>query len=488
MSLARTLDPAGNYCPDNPRHIHIIGICGTGMAAMAGMLKQEGYRVTGSDQNVYPPMSDFLEECGIKVQEGYCAANLQDTPDLVIVGNVVRATNPEAVALGKQQIPYLSMPQALGEFFLTGHRSLVVTGTHGKTTTSSLLATTLHRAGSTPGFMIGGIVEAFGRNFNISNTPFFVVEGDEYDTAFFNKVSKFHHYQPECAILTSVEFDHADIFPDLEAIKASFAEFIERIPAHGVLVAHTDDEVVRELVGHARCPVVSYGLEDNCRWQVKEVTAQGLSTTFSLVFDSKNVGEFTLPMPGVHNVLNATAVIALLHHLGFPLDAVRQGLATFEGVKRRQQIRGCVAGVTVIDDFAHHPTAVKETVKALRMAWPASRLIIVFEPRTNSSRRSIFQQDYAVAFQGADQVIVREHIPLDDIPGEQQFSSITLVKDLEERGLEAAYFPDTDAIITHVAGVATDGDVIAVLSNGGFDNIHDRLLTMLAATGHPADA
>jgi UDP-N-acetylmuramate: L-alanyl-gamma-D-glutamyl-meso-diaminopimelate ligase len=488
MSLATTLDPARNCCPDNPNHIHIIGICGTGMAAMAGMLKHEGYRVTGSDQNVYSPMSDFLEECGIEVQEGYCAENLEDTPDLVIVGNVVRATNPEAIALAEQQIPYLSMPQALGEFFLTGHRSLVVTGTHGKTTTASLLATTLHRAGSTPGFMIGGIVEAFGSNFNISQAPYFVVEGDEYDTAFFNKVSKFHHYRPECAILTSVEFDHADIFADLEAIKASFAEFIERIPPHGLLVAHTDDEVVRELVGHARCPVVGYGLQDNCLWQVKEVTPHGLSTTFTLAYDRKNVGEFTLPMPGVHNVLNATAVIALLHHLGFPLDAVRQGLATFEGVKRRQQIRGCAAGVTIVDDFAHHPTAVTETVKALRMAWPERRLIIIFEPCTNSSRRSIFQQDYAVAFQGADQVIVREHIPLEGIPIKQQFSSITLVKDLKRKGLEAAYFQDTDAIINHIATVAKDGDVIAVLSNGGFDNIHERLLTVLAASEQEKDA
>lgn len=483
MSVAATLDPARNCCPDNPSHIHIIGICGTGMAAMAGMLKQEGYRITGSDQNVYPPMSDFLAECGIKVQEGYCAEHLEDVPDLVIVGNVVRATNPEAIALAEQQIPYLSMPQALGEFFLAGHRSLVVAGTHGKTTTSSLLATTLHRAGCTPGFMIGGIVEAFGRNFNISQAPYFVVEGDEYDTAFFNKVSKFHHYRPECAILTSVEFDHADIFADLEAIKASFAEFIERIPSHGVLVAHTDDEIVRELTAHARCPVIGYGLQDNCRWQVKDVTPHGVSTTFTLACDHKTISEFTLPMPGVHNVLNATAVIALLHHLGFTHDAVRQGLASFEGVKRRQQIRGCVAGVTVIDDFAHHPTAVTETVKALRMAWPKSRLIIVFEPRTNSSRRSIFQQSYASAFQGADQVIVREHVPLDGIPAEQQFSSTTLVKDLKTRGMEAAYFPNTDAIIAHVAGVAQDGDVVAVLSNGGFDNIHERLLSALADTG-----
>lgn len=476
MTRSAQMDPALNRCPEQPKTIHLIGICGTGMAAMAGLLQQQGYHVTGSDENVYPPMSDFLAERRITVKEGYRAENLEHRPDLVIVGNVVRATNPEAIALGEQGIPYLSMPQALGEFFLANRRPLVVTGTHGKTTTASLLATTLHRAGSTPGFFIGGLVEAFASNSHISNDPFFVVEGDEYDTAFFNKVSKFHHYRPECAILTSIEFDHADIFANLDAIKSSFAEFIRRIPTHGVLVAHTDDPEVAALVEHALCPVLSYGEGADCRWQVQEITVVGLSTSFTVLVDRRPIGRFTLPMPGRHNALNATAVIALLHHLGFSVAAMQQGIAAFEGVKRRQQVRGIAGDITVVDDFAHHPTAVRETIGALRLAWPNNRLIVVFEPRTNSSRRAVFQQAYATAFGGADLVLVREHLPLASIPSEQQFSSAVLVDDLLAQGVKAAYFADTDGIVHYLADMAVAGDVVAVLSNGGFDNIHEQLL------------
>ncbi len=475
MEMAQ-LDPERNYCPEDIKSIHIIGICGTGMAAMAGMLQEQGYQVAGSDQNVYPPMSDFLRERGIEVKEGYNGGHLDDEPDLVIVGNVVRAVNPEAIALAQKNIPYLSMPQALGELFLHNRIPLVVAGTHGKTTTSSLLVTTLHRAGATPGFMIGGIVEAFGRNFNLSEHPYFVVEGDEYDTAFFNKVSKFLHYRPQCAILTSVEFDHADIFNDLQQIKDSFAAFIDLIPASGVLVAHTDDPVVKELAGQAKCPVISYGLSDGCHYQVQDIAISGLQTTFTLRCGDTSQESFILPMPGRHNALNATAVIALLHHLGFSLDVIAKGLTSFEGVKRRQQIRGCEAGITVVDDFAHHPTAVKETLQALRQAWPNTNLIVVFEPRTNSSRRAIFQQDYATAFDGADKVLVREHIPLDSIPLQEQFSTSLLVKELNDRGVRSAHFQDTDKIVAHLSTEAQKGDVIVVLSNGGFDNIHERLL------------
>ncbi|WP_028583327.1 UDP-N-acetylmuramate--L-alanine ligase [Desulfogranum mediterraneum] len=486
-----SLEPALNRCPPQPRHIHLIGICGTGMAALAGMLKTQGYRVTGSDQNVYPPMSDFLAEEQIPVLEGYSAAHLEPAPDLVIVGNVVRASNPEAIGLADRGLPYLSMPQALAHFFLSQHQPLVVTGTHGKTTTSSLLASTLHRLGATPGFMIGGIVEAFGANYHLApggeqgrpgggaGPAFFVVEGDEYDTAFFNKVSKFQHYRPQCAILTSVEFDHADIFADLEAIKDSFREFIHRIPDNGLLVANTDDPLVAELAQAASCPVLSYGFGRECSWQVSRVEVRGLATDFRLSCGGRDRGRFTVPMPGAHNVLNATAVIALLDHLGFPLEAIAPGVAAFEGVKRRQQVRGCEAGVTVVDDFAHHPTAVRETVKALRMAWPGQRLIVVFEPRTNSSRRAVFQELYSQVFDPADQVIVREHLPLADIPPQEQFSSVALVQALRERGLKADYQADTEAILCQLTSSLRPGDVVAILSNGGFDNIHQRLLAEL---------
>ncbi len=473
------LDPALDIAPVNPRHIHLIGICGTGMAALAAILQQQGFTVTGSDQNVYPPMSDFLASLGIEVMAGYAAANFAARPDLVIVGNVVRATNPEAVELGRLRLPYLSMPQALGHFFLEGKKSLVVAGTHGKTTTSSLLATTLHRIGATPGFMIGGLVEAFGRNSQVSDGPYFVVEGDEYDTAFFNKVSKFQHYRPYCAILTSVEFDHADIFADLAAIKTSFAEFIGRIPSEGALVAHIEDPVVAELAGMAPCPVIGYGTGAGCEWRLTDLWAHGLTTEFAVYHHEHLLGGCRLPMPGLHNCLNALAVIALLSHLGFAFEAIVGGLASFEGVKRRQQIRGVVGGITVVDDFAHHPTAVRETLNALRLAWPENRLVVVFEPRTNSSRRAVFQQDYAGVFGAADEVLIREHVPLETLPVDEQFSSVQLAADLRANGITAQAFPDTDTILDTLVRTCTSGDVIVILSNGGFDGIHERLLMLL---------
>ncbi len=458
-----------------------MGICGTGMAALAGMLKIKGYRISGSDENVYPPMSDFLAKLDVEVMAGYDGDNLNGNPDLVVVGNVIRAVNPEALTLAEKKIPYVSMPQALGHFFLAGHRSLVVAGTHGKTTTSSLLATALYRAGASPGFMIGGIVEAFGSNFRLGEDDFFVVEGDEYDTAFFNKVSKFLHYQPECAILTSIEFDHADIFSDLGAIKASFAEFVALIPPHGVLVACVDDPVVAEIAKKSICPVLSYGSGDTCRYRLHDLHVSGLQSTFCVDKDGRELGCFTLPLPGLHNGLNATAVIALMDHLGFSVEAISKGLIGFEGVKRRQQIRGEVDGITVIDDFAHHPTAVRETLRALHLAWPDRRLVTVFEPRTNSSRRAIFQEHYARAFDASDMIVVREHVPLADVAVEHQFSSAQLVEDLQGKGLAAHYFPDSDAILDFLVDKCLPGDIVAILSNGGFDDIHDRLLSRLAA-------
>ena len=476
---AASLDTALNRAPEECRHIHIMGICGTGMAALAGMLKEQGYHITGSDENVYPPMSDFLAGLHIDIMPGYRPENLEPAPDLVVVGNVIRAVNPEAVALAEKKIPYLSMPQVLGHFFLSHHTPLVVAGTHGKTTTSSLLATALHRAGASPGFMIGGIVEAFGRNYRIGKGEYFVVEGDEYDTAFFNKVSKFLHYRPHYAILTSIEFDHADIFPDFDAIRDSFRRFVGLIPEDGALVACVDDPEVADIAAQASCPVLSYGQGSDCVYQLDGLQAQGLATSFTIRKRGKKLGRFTMPLPGLHNALNATAVIGLMDHLGFAVEQIGKGVASFEGVRRRQQIRGEVNGITVIDDFAHHPTAVRETINGLALAWPEKRLVVVFEPRTNSSRRAIFQEQYASAFDNADLIVVREHVPLADIPMEKQFSSARLVEDLRSRGREAHYFPDTDAILDFLAREAKQDDCIAILSNGGFDNIHIRLLERL---------
>jgi UDP-N-acetylmuramate: L-alanyl-gamma-D-glutamyl-meso-diaminopimelate ligase len=474
------VDPALNYVPDDPRRIHVMGVCGTGMAALAGMLKDRGFMVTGSDQNVYPPMSDFLKAAGIEVREGYRPENLEPAPDLVIVGNVIRAVNPEAVRLGELRIPYISMPQALSRFFLNDHVSLVVAGTHGKTTTSSLLASVLHAAGSSPGFMIGGIVEAFGRNYNLGQGRYFVVEGDEYDTAFFDKGSKFLHYQPDYAIVTSIEFDHADIFSDLQAIRNAFNRFVRLVPEKGAIFACRDDAVVREICREAACQVVEYGTGGDCVWRVDNFSARGLASIFDVYRRGSFFGRFHLPMPGLHNALNATAVIALLDHLGLPLEQIRDGLASFKGVKRRQQIRGEVNSITVVDDFAHHPTAVRATTAALKSAWPERRLIVVFEPRTNSSRRSVFQEEYADAFRGGEIIVVRQHVPLDNVPLEQQFSSARLVRDLRARGKDAHYFAGTDEILDFLVDHACPGDVIAILSNGGFDNIHERLLARLS--------
>jgi UDP-N-acetylmuramate: L-alanyl-gamma-D-glutamyl-meso-diaminopimelate ligase len=474
-----TLPPSLNYFPESVRHIHIMGVCGTGMGSLAGMLKDSGYIITGSDENVYPPMSDFLTACNIEVKIGYAAENLTPQPDLVVVGNTIRKTNPEAVALAELCIPYVSFPQALAHYFLSGKTSLVVTGTHGKTTTSSLLATLLHKAGQTPGFMVGGLVQAFGRNYNIGTGPYFVVEGDEYDTAFFDKGPKFLHYRPHIAIITSIEFDHADIYADLEAIKRSFAKLVAIMPQDGCLVACFDDPVVKEITAGAECRVVSYGMAPDLDWTIKNLKVSPEGTFFEVLHHGRLYSSCKNPMPGRHNALNALAVTAVLDLLGFDAKIITDSLGTFEGVRRRQEVRGVVHDITVIDDFAHHPTAVRETLGALKQAYEDQRLVAVFEPRTNTSRRQTFQKDYVAAFDRADRVVIREPVPLVNFPEDQLFSSRQLAADLNDRGIEAASFANTDDILEHLQDTLVPGDVVAILSNGGFDNIHTRLLELL---------
>ena len=476
----RDLDPQLNCTPETINHVHIMGICGTGMAALAGMLQQQGYSITGSDSHVYPPMSDFLSNLGIQVYDGYSPQNLFPRPDLVIVGNVIRQINPEAQALAELAIPYLSFPQALAQFFISTRTSLVVAGTHGKTTTCSLLATALHRADLDPTFMIGGIIREFGGNFRVGKGKYFVAEGDEYDTAFFDKGSKFLHYQPRVAILTSIEFDHADIFADLDAIKRSFAKFISLLPRDGLLVANLDDPHVAELAGQAPCEVQGYGLGRNCDWTLDDIHRQNGQTVFTPAFRGVPQGQVGVTLPGRHNCLNSLAVTAVMHHLGVDIPTVNQGLSSFGGVKRRQEVRGIVDGVTVIDDFAHHPTAVRETLAALRMAYPGQRLVVVFEPRTNTSRRAVFQQEYVSAFDAGDHIVLREPLPLDGVEEASRFSSAQLAHDLKnQRRLEACAFKDTDAILDHLQQEVQPNDVVAILSNGGFDHIHTRLLSRL---------
>lgn len=468
-----------NYPPSTISHIHLMGICGTGMAALAGMLKAQGYKITGSDSHVYPPMSIFLDDLGIPIYDGYQAKNLTPSPDLVIVGNVITKKNPEAKALANTDIAYLSFPQALCHFFINNKKSLVVAGTHGKTTSCSLLASALYHANQDPSFMIGGLVKEFSANFRLGNGPFFVTEGDEYDTAFFDKESKFLHYQPEVAILTSIEFDHADIFNDLEQIKKAFRKFIKLLPEDGLLVANYDDPVVRELATQARCEVQSYGLGSVCHWSLKNIQTTNGSSAFDIFYKGSFFAPMQVQMTGDHNCCNTLAVCAVLNHLGIGPGEMARGLQGFEGVKRRQEVRGVVQGVVVIDDFAHHPTAVRETLAAIKKGYPEKRLLAVFEPRTNSSRRAIFQQQYTTAFAAADKILLREPIPLDGLTAKEMFSSSRLAKDLRDKGAAAKAFATTDEIINELTGLVKKDDVVAILSNGGFDNIHQRLLTEL---------
>ncbi len=473
------LNKALNHAPENIRHIHIMGVCGTGMAALAGMLKSTGFEISGSDKAVYPPMSLFLEEMQITVFDGYGAQNLEPRPDLVIVGNVITRKNPEAIALAKTDIPYLSFPQALAHFFIQDRTSLVVTGTHGKTTTSSLLASCLHRANLDPTFMIGGIVREFDANFRLGNGEHFVSEGDEYDTAFFDKESKFLHYRPDIAIITSVEFDHADIFENLDAIKRSFKKFVALLPEDGLIIAHLDDPNVVEVVADAPCEVQGYGESKHQDWSLSDVKANGGMTHFSVNHKGKKWAQLRVQLPGRHNCLNAVAVAAVLHRIGVEPKVINEGLSLFGGIKRRQEVRGIVNDITVIDDFAHHPTAVKETIQALKNAYAGQRLITIFEPRTNSSRRAIFQQDYIPCFDASDLTFIREPVPLETVAKKDLFSAKQLTSDINKREKHAISCPDTESILTQLLPILKAGDVVAILSNGGFDNIHNRLLEHL---------
>ncbi|WP_136808457.1 UDP-N-acetylmuramate:L-alanyl-gamma-D-glutamyl-meso-diaminopimelate ligase [Desulfosediminicola flagellatus] len=475
------LDPQLNSAPSKINHIHIMGICGTGMAALAGMLQSSGFTITGSDQNVYPPMSDFLADLGITVKSGYSKNNLEPRPDLVIVGNVITRKNEEAIHLAELAIPYLSFPQALSRFFINSRKSLVITGTHGKTTTCSILASALYHAELDPTFMIGGIVPEFGGNFRIGDGEYFVAEGDEYDTAFFDKKSKFLHYQPHIAVITSLEFDHADIFEDLQSIKRAFRKFVRLIPEDGLLIANFDDENVRDVISEARCNVQSYGLNSAYDWSLADVRrGESNLTSFTALQGGNHYSDIAIQLPGQHNCLNSLAVTAILHHIGVPSEKISSGLKAFSGVRRRQEIRGIEKGITVIDDFAHHPTAVRETLSALRMAYPDNRLVIVFEPRTNTSRRAIFQKDYVTAFDCSDVLCIREPVPLTNVAEDNQFSSAQLARDINEtRERKAMAFNDTDAILSYLSTHLESGDIVAILSNGGFDNIHNRLIEIL---------
>ncbi len=446
------------------------------MASLAGILKEKGYRVTGSDQNVYPPMSNFLDALAIPVMEGYGPDNLHPEPDLVIVGNVITKDNPEAMELSRLALPYLSFPQALRRFAFKDKSTIVISGTHGKTTTSALVSWVLEKAGMDPGFMIGGIPLDFKKNFKIGKGQYFVIEGDEYDTAFFDKGPKFLHYSPWVTILTSIEFDHADIYRDLNHVTENFRKLIDLMPQKGLLIANGDDQIITAEITGARCAVSTYGLSKNTMWKAIDINVQEDFTRFKVLKAGKDYAIIYTPLYGRHNVSNLLSVIVLADFLGIPPSILSKAVRSFGGIRRRQEIVGEKRGILVLDDFAHHPTAVKETIRAVKEKYKSRRLIAVFEPRSNSSRRNIFQEQYAASFENADMIMVREPPMTEKIPITERFSSERLAKDLEKRDLTAFSFPDTDTLLKALVKEIRSGDVVLIMSNGGFDDIHNRLL------------
>ncbi len=468
-----------NRIPDTVKHIHLIAVCGSAMGAMACMLKDMGFKITGSDHAVYPPMSDFLLSKGIEIADGFHKKNMAHDPDLVIVGNAVTKENPEAKEMFRKGLHFCSMPQAVNHFFAKDKKTFLLTGTHGKTTISSVLAWIFHKAGLDPSFMIGGILKDFNSNYRLGKGDVIVIEGDEYDTAFFDKGPKFLHYPPEMAVLTSIEFDHADIFRDLDHVKDAFHAFISGISRDSTLFAYDNDENISELICDAPCRVARYGRNPNSPWQLDQVAVRPPWMTFSVLKSGKPFAEFRTRMVGEHNLLNILSAIAIADGVGISTGAIAGAMETFQGIRRRQDVRGQKRGITVMDDFAHHPTAVRETVRAVKPFYPDGCLIAVFEPRTNSSMRKVFQEVYPHSFDAADMVCIRKPSRLDKVPEAERFSSEKLVADLEKLGKDAHHFPDTESVMEFLVETASPGDVVLIMSNGGFDNIHERLLEKL---------
>lgn len=456
------------------RHIHFLGICGTAMGSVAVALAERGFTVSGSDERIYPPMSTFLAEKKIVISEGYRAENLPANADLIVIGNAIRRGNPEAEAVLNRKLYYLSLPETLKQFFLRGKHNLVVTGTHGKTTTASLLAWIFEFAKREPSFMIGGIPKNLGQGCRLTDSDFFVIEGDEYDTAFFDKRSKFIHYLPELVIVNNIEFDHADIFHDLDEIKLSFRRMLNIVPSNGMVLLNGDDSNCRDVAKDCPAPIVEVGFSENAGNRICNVRYGSDDSAFTL-FDT----EFTIPLSGEYNIRNAAMAVSAAHFYGISLTVIREALAAFEGIKRRQEVRGEVRGIKVIDDFGHHPTAIKQTLAGLRNKYPRSRIWAVFEPRSNTTRRAIFQHELPKAFELADGVILAQVAHLEQIPEDERLHPEQVIADIAVSGKPAFYEPDVDRIIARLKTLAKAPDIIVVFSNGGFDNIHQRLLNEL---------
>jgi UDP-N-acetylmuramate: L-alanyl-gamma-D-glutamyl-meso-diaminopimelate ligase len=463
-----------------PRSIHIVGVCGTLMGAFAAYLRRAGVAVTGSDENCYPPMSDVLERAGVKLMNGYRAENIAHRPELIVIGNVIRRDNPEAVAALASGIPYTSLPEFMERYLLQKTRNLVVAGTHGKTTTSSLLSHVLNQCAQNPSYFIGGVPQDLPQSFHVDPTSrHFVLEGDEYDTAFWDKVPKFNHYLPDDAILTSVEFDHADIYADLAAVERAFEGLLERIRPGGRLIACVDYPSVRKLLPRAKVPVLTYGTGGDARFTLGALELAPAGVRFDVLDQGRAVDQIKLQMPGKYNALNALAVWIECRELGLPGARVLEALASFRGVKRRQEVRANVHGVLVIDDFAHHPTAVRETLAGLAAKYSGRRLLVVFEPRSATSRRKVFQKEYAQAFDAASEIFIAAPYDQSRIAAHDQFSAEELISDLRGRGKSAKTFAEVEIGVNEVARSARSGDVLAILSNGGFGGFIPKLIGIL---------
>ncbi len=473
----------------NAKHIHLIGICGTAMASLAGMLQERGFRVTGSDAASYPPMSTFLETLGIPVAQPFAERNLNPRPDLVVIGNALSRGNVELELVLDQRIPFCSLPQILHDEFLVGKDVLVVAGTHGKTTTTSMLAWIFETAGLQPSFLIGGIAENFGRSFGLGQGKHFILEGDEYDTAFFDKGPKFLHYFPDSVILTSVEFDHADIYKDLDAVETAFKRLVNLVPRRGRIVAFDAGESIGENLDQsidrclqkAFCPVERYGASNRAAWKIVNLKLSEERTSWSVLRDGKPWADFQFALGGEYNVWNATAAAALAANYQISKDVIAQALETFRSVKRRLEVKAEINGITIIDDFAHHPTAIQQTIHALRARYPHSRLWVVLEPRSNTLRRNVLQDALARSLAQADQVVVAAIFKSEAIPEAERLDLNHVVHEIQKRGKPARILADADAIVNAIAPELRAPDVVAILSNGGFGGIYEKLPQRLRA-------
>jgi UDP-N-acetylmuramate: L-alanyl-gamma-D-glutamyl-meso-diaminopimelate ligase len=465
------------------KHIHLIGICGAAMASLAGMLQRRGFRVTGSDAAAYPPMSDFLASLDIPVSQPFAVNNLQPQPDLVVVGNAISRGNVELEHVLDHRIPFCSLPQILHDEFLRGKEVLAVAGTHGKTTTTSMLAWIFHTAGLQPSFLIGGIAENFGSSFQLGQGQHFIIEGDEYDTAFFDKGPKFLHYFPDSVILTSVEFDHADIYKDLDAVETAFKRLVNLVPRRGRIIAFDTGESLERCLARAFCPVERYGSAASATWRVANLQLEPGRTSWSVARDGKPWAEFEYALAGEYNVWNATAAAAMAAGCGISREEIAAALKTFKSVKRRLEVRAKVNGITIIDDFAHHPTAIAGTLTALRSTYPGARLWAILEPRSNTMRRNVLQNELGKSLALADEVVVANAFKSDAIPEAERLDLAAVAAQIQKHGRRARMVPTVEGIVQLVAPELRPGDVVAILSNGGFGGIYEKLPERLQSLG-----